>query len=57
MALMVLLKLEATFDSSTVIKLFFAYNDSTDSNSKAIVGTVSGTSISFGTAVQVSWHK
>tara|TARA_B100000902_G_scaffold399133_1_gene468582 strand:- start:1404 stop:4163 length:2760 start_codon:yes stop_codon:yes gene_type:complete len=46
-------KVGATFDSSNN-KVVIAYNDSTDSNSEAIVGTVSGTSISFGTAVQVS---
>ena len=37
------------FDSN-VNKLIIAYADDTNSNGKAIVGTVSGTSISFGTA-------
>ena len=46
-------KVAATFDSSNG-KVVIAYNNDTDSNSEAIVGTVSGTSISFGTAVEVS---
>ena len=46
-------KVAATFDSSNS-KVVIAYNNDTDSNSEAIVGTVSGTSISFGTAVEVS---
>jgi len=46
-------KIGATFDS-TNNKVVIAYNDTTDSASEVIVGTVSGTSISFGTAVSVN---
>jgi hypothetical protein len=47
-------KWESTFDSSNN-KVVAAYRDSGDANkSKAIVGTVSGTSISFGTPVVFS---
>jgi len=42
----------ATFDSSNN-KVVIFYQDDTDTETNAIVGTVSGTSISFGTAVQV----
>jgi len=46
-------KIGATFDS-TNNKVVIAYNDTTDSASEVIVGTVSGTSISFGSAVSVN---
>ena len=46
-------KIGTTFDS-TNNKVVIAYNDTTDSASEVIVGTVSGTSISFGTAVTVN---
>ena len=46
-------KIGATFDS-TNNKVVIAYNDTTDDASEVIVGTVSGTSISFGTAVSVN---
>jgi hypothetical protein len=46
-------KIGATFDS-TNNKIVIAYNDTTDDASEVIVGTVSGTSISFGTAVTVN---
>lgn len=42
----------ATFDSNSN-KVVIFYQDDTDTETNAIVGTVSGTSISFGTAVQV----
>ena len=42
--------ISATFDSTNG-KVVIAYGDSTNSLAKCIVGTVSGTSISFGTAV------
>jgi hypothetical protein len=42
----------ATFDSNSN-KVVVFYQDDTDTETNAIVGTVSGTSISFGTAVQV----
>tara|TARA_R110002012_G_scaffold57601_5_gene148575 strand:- start:294 stop:1739 length:1446 start_codon:yes stop_codon:yes gene_type:complete len=43
----------AVFDSSTN-KVTIFYDNSADSNLQAVVGTVSGTSISFGSAVVVS---
>ena len=43
--------ISATFDS-TNNKAAFSYKDTSTSKGKAIVGTVSGTSISFGTAVE-----
>ena len=47
-----MLRISAAYDSSAG-KVVVAYADSADSNKgKAAVGTVSGTSISFGTAVQ-----
>ncbi len=46
-------KIGATFDS-TNNKVVIAYNDSTDDASEVVVGTVSGTSISFGSAVTVN---
>ncbi len=42
----------ATFDSNSN-KVVVFYQDDTDTETNAIIGTVSGTSISFGTAVQV----
>ena len=43
--------ISCTYDSSSE-KVVIAYCGNNDSNGEAIVGTVSGTSISFGTAVQ-----
>ena len=43
----------AVFDSNAN-KIVFAYNNATDTSTDAVVGTVSGTSISFGTPVEVS---
>ena len=43
----------AVFDSNAN-KIVLAYNNATDTSTDAVVGTVSGTSISFGTPVEVS---
>ena len=42
----------STVYDSSAQKIVIAYRDSSDSDGKVIVGTVSGTSISFGTAVE-----
>jgi len=44
-------RISATFDSSNG-KVVIAYNDSINQKGEAVVGTVSGTSISFGSSVQ-----
>ena len=46
----------STVYDSSAQKIVIAYRDSSDSDGKVIVGTVSGTSISFGTAVEFTAH-